>query len=1053
MSLILELAAGKALDVVAKFALGKAKKLWQKGPVERVIALLQYDFGKESGLQADDFFAWSQTDEIVEAIGEIVAGRQLAGEDAEKALAEKFAPKLYRVDEGKRPDLARRMAAATFIAAPLVLESGPAAQYVAGVVNDRMDSMEEQMAGMDSKLDVLINRDQVGEAESEVLEEEASEEVQENKVSPVPTPEQASQELPEIAQALFEAPLRRSGQLEAADRANDLLSGGDVEGAVAEMETIAFELRNAGNGSLADRYLEWAADEVEKSGGKGSEEASFKLLVDASLGQVERGSDSAQVKARRLEEKCPDGQEWIVEAIYAMDAWPEYPEEAAEVLATAAERPEPIATRFARAAVEIRALGRDFENVVRLAEKFGDMELSDSESISLKLFRLEAIEEVSIDDSSPNSRSFEQRESEWRDLELAIEKSPAEIRGMFWQRRARLLIRRGDLEASKKASTEAVLAWSEIEGGDEQAAVALIDLQTGAFLNAEQPAGWELRSLAVSARGSFESPVATAERLEAQGTESRLSGSLPDALKRWSHALLIHRRWGNLQGELRMYKRLGELRDHGGMAASALPFYIGAGEQKLAVACSALVDEDTLEKVASGWSSRWEKAVAFEVIAIEGRRLPPSAVSLIFDELAAAASEDPTGFVSPQPARSARKALAKVSLALDESDLDEALALMKQELNEPTGIDTQQAVTEALILATNVGLVDESEDLVKAFLRDSSLYRISEQWVAERVSNDSSLAALLRDEAISNHSLDAMSALTQAELVEGDVDLEAVAEQVTRESCETKTIESTTDSEGRTETSIGFGVGFEQMAVVARSASEGTRRSFVKRLLSSISNVDEPEINRTSCANALFNLGSKIPDDLRDEVGEAIAPIAIGEFELSETDADSAASQHPFSRFTFNFTNPDRLRSAALQAWSRLTYEMTVNGQSPDVPALAEAVEKAMSSGQPLLIESGLRSATYIAEVCSDAQVRANATHPDPGVRRAALSAWRARDNGLEDPIFAALVNDPSVMVRLALAGMAAEMPSGHEILRRLVDDPDSYVRRLAEKSASDSEG
>jgi len=99
----------------------------------------------------------------------------------------------------------------------------------------------------------------------------------------IPVPPQAGAELPEIAEALLRGPLQRSGQFDAARRANELLAARRVDEAVGVMRRVAESLLQAGSLTLAERYREWAASSFEHAG---RPRQGAQLLIDVAYGQA-----------------------------------------------------------------------------------------------------------------------------------------------------------------------------------------------------------------------------------------------------------------------------------------------------------------------------------------------------------------------------------------------------------------------------------------------------------------------------------------------------------------------------------------------------------------------------------------------------------------------------------------------------------------------------------------------------------------------------------------------------------------------------------------------
>jgi tetratricopeptide (TPR) repeat protein len=913
------------------------------------------------------------------------------------------------------------MAEAAQQAAPLVVEGSEVALLIANRLHEHVEHLNRQLQGLQGGMDRLLNAHGLNQAVDAGSGEPALE---------VPVPPHAGDELPEIAEALLRGPLQRALQFDNARRANELLADGDVDEAVAVMRDVAEALRAAGSLTLAERYREWAALSLEHAGAR---DRAAELLVEVAFAQAQRGSDLTPVTANRLSDLLAEDKRWVAEGLEAMVVWPENPRGAIADLRSAVSSCSPDEwPGWTAALVEVLLITGSPKEGFDAAAPAREAALAPGPRVAIELDALEAQEDLGDGIGA---------EAGWQPL-LSYADSGVDLhdqRGVVWQRRAATLLRRGDLAAATEAATRAVGAWSARPGAEEQAAEALLDLQSGAMALAQPPPGMELRALATSAEGSSETPIALAERLESRGASARTEAKLPDALRAWSLALALHHRAGNFRGELSASERLGELYAHANLPIQALVFYLSAGKTKEAVEIAGRVSGEALAEVLRLDVPRWQAAAVYEVLARHGRRLPPEGAAALGEQLLVDASAEPDGFLSPQPSISARQALAATLLTLPEPQRAAAIEQLREEVDGGY-TPTVRAAAEALILATNAEVVDESELLIEGFLRDASLTGISSLWVAEQLSAHEEHRAKVREAALAgSHS--ALEALTAADLVRGDPELEEVANRIAESGVAIETVSETRTANGRIERSISFGVGFEGIAMIARGATGEMRRALVRRLLRVLSDGREPELNRASAASALFNLASSLPEDTVSEVVEGLRPLAFGEYQMSEIDRESLASQHPMSRFRFAFTAPDQLRSTALEAWARIF----AAGNDSDLEILQSAVNQAFAEGRQQLLIGALRALVQVPDLTSPAPIAWLTAHPDLQVRLAALHAWGARHHKMEElETLPALLADPELPIRLTLVTMAREADDGAEVLAKLCEDPDAYVGAMA---------
>jgi hypothetical protein len=1026
MTFVAELALGKGVDVLAKVLTGTARRIWEKGPVGRVLVVLRIEFENESRLNRDDFFAWEQDEEIASLLADLTTGRLLPGPETRRHLAEAFEPKLYRVRHDERAELALRIADAAQQAAPLVSEGGEATLLIANRLDSYMVPLMEQMADIGKLLGTIEGGG--GSAERPPDTDES-----------VPVPAQVEDEIAEIAKELLRAPLQRAGKLEAAARANDLLESGDAEGAAKAMRDVAEGLRKAGSLTLAERYRDWAALSLTESGGG---DRATELLVEVAIAQALRGSELARNSATRLREVLPKDREWLAAAVEAMAAWPENPRGAVEALLHAVDhcRAEE-RLQWLAPLIELQVLFGDNEAALEVAVEVGESDLTPGFRIAIELDLIEAEE---------NLGQREAADSRWKRV-LSFAESSEDIllqRGLVWQRYTRSLLFRGEFEAAIEAARSAVSGWAEIPGADQQAAEPLLDLQAGALLLGRHPPGWALRGLAIATRGNAETPASLIQQLDTQAVAARIEEKAPEALVAWSMAILIARRAGNFHSEHELSAKLGEFYAHVKLPQQALSYLLFAGKGKQAVEVAGEISGEAIAQLMVFDVPPWQLAAVYQVLAKHGRRIPEAQVDTFAERMFADARERPQGIIAPQPAAGARRAVAQTLLALPERHQDAARTQLRSELENPAGFDSLQAACEALILATNAGILDESEILIDGFLVDAAVRKISSLWVAERLEVREDLRARVREAALGG-SYTALEAMVIAGLAAGDAELEARCDEIADKAAERETLKSDRTEDGRVETSIGIGVNFEGSAIIARNAGADARSAYLDRLIVTLAEENQPEINRASAANALFNLAGSIPPEMLGRVIDTLTLLARGDYEISEIDRESAASQHPFSRFRIGLDAPNELRSTALRAWAHVVVK---SGETPG-KELIEQVELALLSPHPRIQIGALKALVDVTGARPPVTFEHFLRAAEPSLRIAALDALAARGVSFAElDALPQLLHDTAIAVRLNLLFQSkanGPVPS-RAVIEQLANDEDAYVRMMAARAIRD---
>jgi HEAT repeat protein len=194
----------------------------------------------------------------------------------------------------------------------------------------------------------------------------------------------------------------------------------------------------------------------------------------------------------------------------------------------------------------------------------------------------------------------------------------------------------------------------------------------------------------------------------------------------------------------------------------------------------------------------------------------------------------------------------------------------------------------------------------------------------------------------------------------------------------------------------------------------------------------------------LFNLAPALDDDQAKEVAAVMGPLARGQYEPSSFDLDQA---HPLSRWQIRFGSSNQLRISAIGTLAQLI----ANHPAIDAAPLHDAVRQALRSGSGTVVAAAFDAAARLPDLDLIVDSEEGFFHPDPRVRRSAIVAWTARNEGLPaDDLVEHLAADPDPNVRLQLGAVAgAAGKSGQTLLMRFADnDPDSFVRAKSAQRA-----
>lgn len=982
-------AAGEGLSAAFAGARHLLKVFFKQDSLGRLLVVLYADFGNESDLGLDAFFAWRQDDPLSAALKEVLAGERGCEPEDLEGLIELIAGHLVRTPEPDRLALAAKIAGAAVKAAPMTVEGGGESFQL---LANRVDAGFRRL------------RDATSRGES-------------------PRPG-------DLAHALVVGPLSHIGATDDVEAAENLVTEGNALAAAEKLLAVALR--------LDQNQLHVAAETVRERAGyllaEGGRRASaVDVLLEIAEARVARGSRWAVESLARTLEPLVGEERWIVEALVSRVAWPEQGPLALARLAAAAEasRDRLDHGRWLGAFVDLLSIHGGHQRVVSVTAELAKEPLTSGSRFLIELDRLEALEALGHDDDA---------ETGWRELLRWVDREREPFNGgMAYQRRGVVCARREDVAGAEDAYRRAMAFWAQMPAYDEQAADAFLGMQHAYLVNARTDVpDYELRPLAWQLRGSAETPAARADRLISDAMSSRLHEKLPDAVQGYWLAYAMQRRSGSLAGMMDSLGVLAELHAHAGEHALAMSLYVAAGNGVKAAEMAGNIPPSVVTDRLRLRVPQWERAAAYHVIATIGRTLPNSFVASCVQQIVEEAQGEPTGLLAPQPVLGARNALAAIALALPPDQREAGFAQLRTQTERNT-MDVMRASTVALILATNAGLIDAVDDVVDLYIADPYNLHIDVGWIVEQARERDRVRQRLRTEAMKNHAA-ALEALALADLIHDDEELVAACTRTAEQTAGAVSVTEETEG-GRTSISVAMGAMFEGPGISARYCAAETRGRLLARMIEVVNDVREPEMNRASAASALFNVSPVLDAVEAEKVAAVIEPLAFGKYPLSQWDHND---DHPLSRWRFSMHTPHVLRVAALGALARLVAKHSA--LSPE--RLQEAVAAAVQDGPASVIAAALDAASWVPAIELPFPLETAFGHSDSTIRLAAFQVWLARSDGLpEEPLLAALRSDPHVNVRLRVLELVAHRPGGRSTVAWFADnDPDAYVRALARR-------
>jgi hypothetical protein len=732
---------------------------------------------------------------------------------------------------------------------------------------------------------------------------------------------------------------------------------------------------------------------------------------------------------------------WIAKSWRACLEWPEDLQAAIDTLTAGLGGPEDSLVSdedrelWLERLIELLLIDRAHETALAQSEALHPLDGESSETLA-RLHALRA-ETLGLLDRVEDADAIWEHLDEWSGPKGSSGR-PA-LRATLTARRAVSLVRRERLETAQEAFAEAALCWGRVVGAEDEVAEQYFSARAAEGLIGDP---WssrrdDWRAVAVALRGHEQTPDAIAERLERQGLNARVIGQGFDALNRFSLALIEHRRAGHLRGELYATHLLVELYEHAGEHAAALDAAIQGGRvrdaERLAVRTSAVELRTALQPDGAIWT----RQPSLAALAAAGRRLDGTLVADLADWILTEARRPIESSRDRDFVFAARGAIAALIFEWPATSAEEALTLLTEGLRSGNLLLAEPAAT-ALLLLTNAGRGDHTNALTDAFL-DSQHARVPAWWVAGRL-HDHETARGRVLAAAGDGRLDALEVGASAEINRpGSKILDVTARKALDE--QLRSLLNRRIGHNAEGHFIG-NLRLEPWGLFARVSDDvQLREQVAEKLLAFGLDDEEPHASRASAVNAVFNLAAGLDPAVAASFSKQLRPIAEGQFGSSRWDEPREVVEHPFNRSSFaKHASADRLRAAAVLACVALT---AIMGKRPRWPA--ELLANALFSPEAAVVAGALEAVARFDEIALPPEVSALLVHADGNVRRAALMAWRRRDDLPNRTILDRLLDDPDLGVRLTLLGLLRDGDREPQLRAQMArGDPDAYVRAMA---------
>ena len=509
------------------------------------------------------------------------------------------------------------------------------------------------------------------------------------------------------------------------------------------------------------------------------------------------------------------------------------------------------------------------------------------------------------------------------------------------------------------------------------------------------------------------------------------------SLRRELWASTVRASWA---AEIEAHERFGDLFAETGRREEAVEHYVWAGDRKkLEGLAASLPDKQVRLPIELRTPRPWERAAAYSFAA--------AAADLIADEDArewcsAALAEiidrpQSAGFGAPDPWLAAFKAFGALAGLSTEDEahrfLGYARDLVPRRPNSYRFTDEDHALALIALADAHVGVREAALDqLVGLLLSDTRMAGIA-------LRDGGHLLRLVGTEATARLEKAAMDGNVYAALalLEAGIGTKSV-ERLARERLEAAIAPRVHESGVMT-----FGTSLPETAALVRELPENDLIRFGRGMVEFANDRGESSHNRGDALVALQVIAHALPDHSRDELVEAVLGFAEGRYEPSRGEDDLPRVDDPLQRFRVSF-GPTGLEPVALL--TAATLARTPN-QVARVQAAALALLPQAEDHTSNVIARALASLPP-EEVSLDPGFLA--AHAVPSLRALGAVIWARRPSD-DSEIGLRLARDPSPLVRRSLAGSLGEDARSSQVRDLLKRDPRRSIRRLVERSGSES--
>jgi hypothetical protein len=985
VTVIGELAAGKTALDVALGGVAAARKFLGATPQERMFKLLHRAFGERSHLDLRSFYSWAKDPELLELIDGLIAGRVQPDAQTREELTTLIEPRLVHTrDPGERARLAADIAEG----------------IIDGYTLTRRDRSEWGEPLM-RKLDDFMDRSAAENEELRAL---------------LATDPKAA-----LAGVLLTGPLRHAGQQERVEQAERLESEGQPIPAAELLLDAADGLDEKGLEAVSETYRMRAAQLL---GDNGRPADAAELIEAVAWAQIDRRSSIASIAIHQLERLVGDTPR--VRGLRACGQFPDMAWSNAWLeQALAAEDDRDRELRFRAALSRMELLNGDMQKTIDVDAEV-ELPFQDGLRLDLSLNAIDAL------DRQGNTAAADAR---WQELSAwaSTTRASPDARARCWARRGYLLALRGDMAGSTEAYRHAMDAWATVPSAEGQVADALFSLQSAqSMMGVWDVSDLHLRPIAAEVRAQPGTPVQRAERLQHNATASRIAGRLPDAHRDYWLALMEYTDMGSLQGVLEVAPQLAELYAITGRGVAAISLYCVGGRAKEASKLAEQLPPNEAAAALAVGGAPWQRTAAYDVLSAINTAAPADVVAAFADQILADVNDNLASLAS-----AARRALANVLLQFPDERCDEALDQVSLDLDNDYLLEVGRAAAIALMRVTQLGIADRSEALVDSYLAGRPLNDIHADWIPELISDRPALRERVL-QAARDGQANALEVLVFADIdVDNDVELQTAATERARAWADVHTREVIAQDDGTSQMRTSFGGDLGRAGLVGRHAEESVRETVIQRMAEIVLDQDDAESNRATATDALFNMAEALKTDRRAALAASLLPLAAGEYQRPDWETDQA---DPLSNFQFAHNVRDMLRASAIRLLARLEQLGT------HVDGFDEIVSAAWASGSPRPIVAAVDALGRVPGLPAPVGLRAMLEHDDHQVRRATIKALHAREPEYLTAELPKLLRDGSFSVRMAALRVAEEQGSRDLLARVAADDPDAYLRGLAER-------